>query len=53
MSSLCDRDKIDFPASQVNFFKDFIISSFDGLAEKFPILQYTMDSAKNNIKEWQ
>ena len=53
VSFLCDRDKIDVPASQVNFLKGFIISSFDSLAEMFPILEYTMDNAKNNIKEWQ
>ena len=53
VSFLCDRDKIDVPASQVNFLKGFIISSFDSLAEMFPILQYTLNNAKNNIKEWQ
>ena len=53
VSFLCDRDKIDVPVSQVNFLKGFIISSFDSLAEMFPILQYTLNNAKNNIKEWQ
>ena len=53
VSFLCDRDKIDVPASQVNFLKGFIISSFDSLVDIFPKLKYTLDNAKNNIKEWQ
>ena len=53
VSFLCDRDKIDVPASQVNFLRGFIISSFDCLVSIFPNLKYTMDNAKNNIKEWQ
>ena len=53
ISFLCDRDKIDVPASQVNFLKGFIISSFDSLVEMFPNLSYTMDNAKNNINNWQ
>jgi hypothetical protein len=53
VSFLCDRDKIDVPASQVNFLRGFIISSFDCLISIFPNLKYTMENAKNNIKEWQ
>ena len=53
VSFLCDRDKIDVPASQVNFLRGFIISSFDSLIEIFPNLKFTMDNAKNNINEWQ
>mgnify|MGYP002624393304 CR=1 FL=1 len=53
VSFLCDRDKIDVPASQVNFLRGFIISSFDCLVSIFPNLKYTMENAKNNIKEWQ
>ena len=41
------------PASQVNFLRGFIISSFDCLISIFPNLKYTMENAKNNIKEWQ
>ena len=53
VSFLCDRDKIDVPASQVNFLRGFIISSFDSLVDIFPNLKFTMDNAKNNINEWQ
>ena len=53
VSFLCDRDKIDVPASQVNFLRGFIISSFDSLVEMFPKLNYTMENAKNNIDKWQ
>ena len=53
VSFLCDRDKIDVPASQVNFLRGFILSSFDCLVAIFPNLKYTMENAKNNIREWQ
>jgi len=53
VSFLCNRDKIDVPASQVNFLRGFIISSFDSLVEMFPKLNYTMENAKNNIDKWQ
>ena len=53
ISFLCDRDKIDVPGSQVGFLKGFIITTFDCLVSMFPNLKYTMENAKNNIKEWQ
>ena len=53
ISFLCDRNKIDVPASQVGFLKGFIITSFDCLVYMFPKLNYTMENAANNIKEWQ
>ena len=53
VSFLCDRDKIDVPASQVNFLRGFIISSFDSLVEMFPKLKYNIINANNNIKKWQ
>ncbi len=53
ISFLCDRNKIDVPASQVGFLKGFIITSFDCLVYMFPNLNYTMENAANNIKEWQ
>ena len=53
ISFLCDRNKIDVPASQVGFLKGFIITSFDCLVYMFPNLKYTMENAANNIKEWQ
>ena len=53
VSFLCDRDKIDVPTSQVNFLRGFILSSFDCLGTIFPKLKYTVENAKNNIKEWQ
>ena len=53
ISFLCDRDKIDVPRSQVGFLKGFIITTFDCLVSMFPNLKYTMENAKNNIKEWQ
>jgi len=53
ISFLCDRDKIDVPGSQVGFLKGFIITTFDCLVSMFPNLKYTMENAKNNIREWQ
>ena len=53
VSFLCDRDKKDVPASQVNFLRGFIISSFDSLVEMFPKLKYNMDNAHDNINTWQ
>ena len=53
VSFLCDRDKIDVPASQVGFLKGFIVNTFDCLANIFPKLNYTMENAANNIKQWQ
>ena len=53
VSFLCDRDKIDVPSSQVGFLKGFVVTTFDCLIKMFPSLIYTMDNAKNNIKEWK
>ena len=53
VSFLCDRDKIDIPTSQVGFLRGFIITTFDCLVTMFPSLKYTMDNAKDNVKEWQ
>ena len=53
VSFLCDRDKIDVPSSQIGFLRAFIVTTFDCLISMFPTLNYTMDNAKNNIKEWQ
>ena len=53
ISFMCDRDKIDVPASQVGFLRGFILSSFDCLAAMFPQLKYTIENAENNIKIWQ
>ena len=43
---------IDVPSSQVGFLKGFILTSFDCLVAMFPKLQFTIDNAQNNIKEW-
>jgi hypothetical protein len=53
VSFLCDRNKIDIPASQIGFLRGFIVSSFDCLVSIFPKLKYTMDYAQNNIDEWK
>ena len=53
VSFLCDRDKIDIPSSQVGFLKGFILTTFDCLVAMFPSLNYTMENANNNIKQWQ
>ena len=53
VSFLCDRDKIDVPSSQVGFLRGFVVTTFDCLIRMFPTLNYTMDNAKNNIKEWK
>ena len=52
ISFLCDRQKIDVPASQVGFLRGFILSSFDCLVAIFPELKYTIDNAEDNIKRW-
>ena len=52
VSFLCDRDKIDVPSSQVGFLRGFVVTTFDCLIKMFPSLSYTMDNAKENIKEW-
>ena len=52
ISFLCDRQKIDVPASQVGFLRGFILSSFDCLVIIFPELKYTIDNAEDNIRRW-
>ena len=52
ISFMCDRNNIDVPASQIGFLRGFILSSFDTLVEMFPKLQFTIDNAENNIKQW-
>ena len=49
---MCDRNNIDVPSSQVGFLKGFILTSFDCLVAMFPKLQFTIDNAENNIKQW-
>ena len=53
ISFLCDRNNVDVPTSQVGFLRAFILSTFDILVTMFPKLEFTVDNAKNNIKEWQ
>ena len=53
VSFLCDREKIDVPASQVGFLKGFIFSTFNSLVEIFPSLKFTMSNAKRNLSQWQ
>ena len=53
VSFLCDRNDVDVPQSQVGFLKAFIFSTFDILVKMFPSLQFTLDNANNNLKEWQ
>ena len=52
ISFMCDRNNYDVPSSQIGFLKGFILSSFDSLVEMFPKLQFTIDNAENNIKQW-
>ena len=52
ISFMCDRNNIDVPASQIGFLKGFILSSFECLVEMFPKLQFTIDNAEGNIKQW-
>ena len=53
ISFLCDRTKYDIPSSQVGFIKGFVITTYDCLVTMFPTLQYTVDIAENNVKEWK
>ena len=53
ISFLCDRSNINIPPSQVGFLQGFILTTFDILVKIFPSLGYTMENAKNNVKEWQ
>ena len=53
ISFMCDRNKIDVPASQVGFLRGFILSSFDCLVAMFPNLKYTVENAENNIQKWK
>ena len=53
ISFLCDRENTDVPKSQVGFIGGFILPTFQYLVIMFPSLKFTVDNAKNNIKEWQ
>ena len=53
ISFLCDRNNVDVPQSQVGFIKGFILTTFEILVKMFPSLGFTLDNAKNNLKEWQ
>ena len=53
VSFLCDRDKIDVPASQIGFLRGFILTTFDCLVSMFPVTKYTIENTENNIKRWQ
>ena len=53
VSFLCDRNDVDVPHSQVGFLNGFILSTFTILVTMFPSLGFTLDNAKNNLKEWQ
>ena len=52
VSFLCDRNNVDIPSSQIGFIRGFILSSFDCLVDMFPSLQFTIDNAEKNIKQW-
>ena len=53
VSFLCDRDDINIPKSQVGFISGFVIPTYESLISIFPTLRFTLDNAKNNLKEWQ
>ena len=53
ISFLCDRNKVDIPASQIGFIRGFVITTFDILVDIFPSLEFAMDNAMNNINEWK
>jgi hypothetical protein len=53
VSFLCDRNNTDVPKSQVGFIGGFVIPTFNFLIIMFPSLSFTVENAKNNIKEWQ
>ena len=53
VSFLCDRNNVDVPPSQVGFLRGFIINTFEILATMFPSLEFALNNAKDNIKEWQ
>ena len=53
ISFLCDRENTDVPKGQVGFIGGFILPTFQYLVIMFPSLKFTVDNAKNNIKEWQ
>ena len=52
ISFLCDRNNIDIPSSQIGFLKGFILPSFNCLIDMFPSLQFTIDNAEDNLKQW-
>ena len=53
VSFLCDRNDSNVPKSQVGFIKGFVIPSFEILVNIFPSLNFTIENAKNNVKEWE
>ena len=53
VSFLCDRDNTDVPKSQVGFIGGFVIPTYQYLIIMFPSLNFTVENAKNNVKEWQ
>ena len=53
VSFLCDRNNTDVPKSQVGFIGGFVIPTFNFLIIMFPSLSFTVENAKDNIKEWQ
>ena len=53
VSFLCERIDSDIPNSQVGFIKGFIIPTFNILVTLFPTLNYTVENAKDNLKEWE
>ena len=53
ISFLCDRNNVDVPQSQVGFLRGFILTTFEILVKIFPKLGFTLENAKNNVKEWQ
>ena len=53
VSFLCDRNDSNVPKSQVGFIKGFVVPTFETLVNIFPSLNFTLENAKNNIKEWE
>ena len=43
---------VDIPSSQIWFLKGFILPSFNCLIDMFPSLQFTIDNAEDNLKQW-
>jgi len=53
VSFLCDRNDCNVPKSQIGFIKGFVIPTFEILVNVFPSLNFTVENAKNNVKEWE